>query len=104
MDDKSKNTYENIKFSNKLINNKKANVAFATTKYHVFRAGLLATKQGLIMDGIGGKTKTYFWINAFVREFIGTLYFEKKKHIIVFTIVTLFLIFMILITYLANNI
>ncbi|MBR7037597.1 YdcF family protein [bacterium] len=45
IEDKAKNTYENIKFSNKLINNKNANIAFSTTKYHILRAGLLATEQ-----------------------------------------------------------
>jgi len=103
IDDKSSNTYENIKFSNKLIKSKNANVAFSTTNYHVFRAGLLATSQGLILEGIGSKTKAYFWINAFIREFIGTLYSEKKKHIIVFLVILINIMVMIAITYLANN-
>ncbi len=103
VEDKSKNTYENIKFSNKLIKNKKANIAFSTTNYHVFRAGLIASEQGLKLEGIGSKTKAYFWINAFIREFIGTLYSEKKKHIIVFIMIALALIIMITITYFANN-
>ena len=79
VENKSKNTYENIKLSYKLINNKKANIGFSTTNYHVLRAGLIATEQGLKLEGIGSKTKTYFWINAFIREFIGTLYSEKKE-------------------------
>ena len=103
MDDKSTNTYENIKFSNKLIKKKNSNVLFSTTNYHVFRAGLIATSQGLVLDGIGSRTKAYFWINAFIREFIGTLYSEKKKHIIMFGLMIISLIVMIYITYLANN-
>ncbi len=104
MDSKSKNTYENIKFSNKLIKKKNANIAFSTTNYHVLRAGLIATEQGLILEGIGSKTKVYFWINAFIREFIGTLYSEKKKHILVFILIIITIIIMIGITYIANNI
>lgn len=104
IDDKSKNTYENIKFSNKLIKNKNASVAFSTTNYHVFRAGLLATSQGLILEGIGSKTKAYFWINAFIREFIGTLYSERKKHILIFGLTLIFIMITIAIVYLANNI
>ena len=104
IDDKSKNTYENIKFSNELIDKKNANVAFSTTNYHVFRAGLIAKEQGLNLEGIGSKTKAYFWINAFVREFVGTLYSERKKHIIVFSTILLIIILMISITYFANNI
>ncbi len=102
LENKSKNTYENIKFSNKLIKKEKANICFSTTNYHVLRAGLIATNQSLKIEGIGSKTKSYFWINAFIREFIGTLYSEKKSHIITIIIINLILIFMILITYIAN--
>lgn len=103
IDSKSKNTYENIKYSYELIKKKNANIVFSTTNYHVLRAGLIATEQGLILDGIGSKTKAYFWINAFIREFIGTLYSEKKKHILVFILIVITIIIMIGITYVANN-
>ena len=46
----------------------------------MLRAGLIATSQGLKIDGIGCKTRAYYWVNAFIREFIGTLYYEKKTH------------------------
>lgn len=104
VEDKSTNTYQNIKYSNKLINNKNKNIAFSTTNYHVLRAGLIATEQGIKLEGIGSRTKAYFWINAFIREFIGTLFSEKKKHIIVFLIIMIFIATMIGITYFANNI
>ncbi len=104
LENKSKNTYENIKYSNKLIKKKHVNIAFSTTNYHVLRAGLLANEQGLYFEGIGSKTKAYYWINAFIREFIGTLYAERKKHLLMFTIVLIIIIIMIMITYLANNI
>lgn len=104
LEDKSKNTYENIKFSNQLVKKENANIAFSTTNYHVLRTGLIATSQGLKLEGIGSKTKVYFWINAFIREFVGTLYFERKKHLIVFILMMLTLMIMIGITYIANNI
>ena len=104
MEDKAKNTYENIKFSNELINNKNANIAFSTTNYHVFRAGLLATEQGLYFEWIWSKTKRYFWINAFIREFVGTLYAERRKHRKIIMWIILFLILMISVTYFSNNI
>ena len=102
IEDKSTNTFENIKFSNKLIKKKNANIAFSTINYHVFRAGLIANEQGLKVDGIGSKTKIYYWVNAFMREFIGTLYSERKKHYIVFSIISIILAIMILITYYSN--
>ena len=58
IEDKSKNTFENIKFSNKIIKERdeNANIAFSTTNYHVFRAGCIATSQNILMEGIGAKT------------------------------------------------
>ena len=103
-DDKSTSTYENLKFSYKLVKDKKANVIYSTTNYHVLRAGLIATEQGLKLEGIGSKTKSYFWINAFIREFVGTLYSEKKKHLIFILLIVIFIIIMIIITYIGNNI
>ena len=106
VEDKSNNTYENIKFSNNIIKEKikNAKIAFSTTNYHVFRAGCIASEQNLKYEGIGAKTKSYFWINAFIREFIATLANEKKKHIIVILAIILIVILMILVTYLNNNI
>ena len=106
MEDQSKNTFENIKFSNNIIKEKKENakIAFSTTNYHVFRAGCIATSQSILMEGIGAKTKSYFGINAFIREFIATLYSEKKKHIAVIFCITIFVALMLLLLYLNNNI
>ena len=105
VEDKSTNTFENIKFSNKIISEKfkNAKLAFATTNYHVFRAGCIATSQGIKMEGIGARTKSYFWVNAFIREFIATLFSEKRKHFItVFSIMLLSLCLSIL-TYINYN-
>ena len=106
IEDKSKNTFENIKYSNNLIKEKikNAKIAFSTTNYHVFRAGNIASEQNLNYEGIGAKTKLYFGINAFIREFIATLFNEKKKHIAVLLSIVLISIFMIIVTYLNNNI
>ena len=106
VENKSKNTIENIKFSNKLIKEKndKANVAFSTTNYHVFRAGIIATNQNLSMEGIGSKTRVYYWINAFIREFIATLVSEKKSHIKTIIVLTIILLINVLIAFLIRNI
>ena len=92
----SKTTLENIQFSKKLIDAQKedAKIVFSTTNYHVFRGGMLASKAGVKADGIGSRTKWYFWPNAFVREFIGLLYSAKKSVLLLFgTIALLFGIF-----------
>ena len=104
VENKSKNTFENIKFSNDIIMKKikDAKIAFSTTNYHVFRAGAIAYMQNLNVEGIGAKTKSYFWINAFIREFIATLFSEKKKHIAIFLSIILLVIVMIVLTYINN--
>lgn len=104
VDNKSKNTYENIKFSNELIKSKikEAKIAFSTTNYHVFRAGIIATNQNIDIEGIGSKTKSYFWINAFIREFVATLVSERKKHIIVVLFSILAVLGMICLQYFSN--
>ena len=104
IEDKSKNTFENIKFSYNIIKNKKenANIALSTTNYHIFRAGIIATNQHIPIECVGAKTKTYFWINAFIREFIATIYSEKKKHIMVISLVIIIALIMIIILYLSK--
>ena len=104
IENKSTNTYQNIKFSNELISKKIKNpsIAFSTTNYHVFRSGVIATNQGLKIEGIGAPTKSYFWINAFIREYIATLFSERKRHITIILIILIISIFMIGISYLSN--
>ena len=77
-EDKSANTYQNMEFSRKIIESRetdpaKANVAFSTTNYHVFRSGVWAGLAGLKAEGMGSRTKWWFWPNAFVRECVGLL-------------------------------
>ena len=102
----SKNTYENLKNSAALIRaregGKDANLAFSTTNYHVFRAGMLAAEQGIRAEGIGSPTKRYFWLNAFVREYIATLYSERRVHIRLLAALLLLTYVTIGIVYLSN--
>jgi uncharacterized SAM-binding protein YcdF (DUF218 family) len=104
VEDKSTNTNENIKYSYELITKKKKNpnIIFSTTNYHVFRAGIIATEENVKTEGIGSKTKTYFWLNAFIREFIATVVLEKKKHFKVFGIIILITLLMISLIYISN--
>ena len=111
-------TEENLRFSAELIAAKEAErqaddaaladaaggakIAFATTNYHVFRAGLLATRLGLQVEGIGSRTKPYFWINAFIREFVATLQAEKKRHAVAFAAMILWCVLMIVMLYISN--
>ena len=80
-EDRSRTTYENMQFSKGIIQAGKpdAKVAFATTNYHVFRSGLMARRVKLPAEGMGAKTKWYFWPNAAVREFVGLLTEHRLK-------------------------
>lgn len=81
---KSANTWENICFSKRIIEEKKpdAKIAIATTNYHILRSGILAREAGLNVEAIAGDTKWYFWPNGFIREFFGILKLKIKTHII----------------------
>ena len=93
-EEKSTNTYQNMAFSKKLIEDSlnlrdgyaqsdaeaagkdraaNPNTIFVTTNYHVFRSGVWARTAGLCAEGLGSKTKWWFWPNAFVRECAGLL-------------------------------
>ena len=79
IEDRSKNTRENLQFSSHLMANK-ANLAIVTNYYHLFRALLIARDLGIPCIGYGAKTKFYFSLNAYIREFIGYLYFKRHLH------------------------
>lgn len=77
LEKKSKTTNENIRFSHQLM---KPNAKFClvTNSYHVYRALVLAKRQGLKCIGYGAKTKWYFTLNAFIREFIAYVVITKR--------------------------
>ena len=88
IEDESRTTQENFKFSRRKIldDTKQAKrlerVVFATTDFHVFRSGVIASKLGFVRpEGIPAKSPWYFYYNALVREFIANLNSERKMHI-----------------------
>ena len=95
-ENKSVNTLQNIRFSKEIMENDAAGeykAAFATTNYHVFRGYILCKKQGLKnARGISAKTKWYFFPNAFLREFVGLIVDEWKKHFFVVVMLVLFFV------------
>lgn len=88
LEDKSVNTFENLRNSKNIIYkiNDKAKIAFSTTNYHVYRAGILLSTVKMKAQGLGAKTKWYFWPNALIREFIAIVVSHKKAHIAFFTV------------------
>ena len=103
IENKSKNTLENMKNSYNIIKKtKKGKICFSTSNYHVFRSGVMANKCGIDCEGMGSKTKWYFSTNALIREFIANFFKEKKKHIIMLTLIYLFAMLLILFGYLNH--
>ena len=99
IENKSTSTIENMKFSKNKIDeiNKDAKISFSTTNYHVFRSGVIANEQGIDCEGMGSKTKWYFYTNALIREFIANLVQEKEKHIIILLMINISLFVLIII-------
>jgi len=92
MEQKSTSTQENLQFSRELMRKQKPGIIIVTTAYHVFRALILARQQGIKCAGFGAKTKWYFTLNAFIREFVGYLSLTWKKHAFVIGIVAVIII------------
>ncbi|MBR3161689.1 MAG: YdcF family protein [Bacilli bacterium] len=101
IEDKSTNTIQNMMYSKEKIDKikKNANISFSTTNYHVFRSGVIANNCGIECEGMGSKTKWYFYTNALIREFVANLFQERKKHIYLIIIINIFAIILILIGY-----
>lgn len=101
IENKSTNTMENMKYSNSIIieNKEDAKISFSTTNYHVFRSGIIANECGIDCEGMGSKTKWYFYTNALIREFIANLVQERNKHIIMIIMMNIFALILVLIGY-----
>ena len=97
IEDKSRSTIENMINSKIIIdkNNKNAKISFSTTNYHVFRSGVIANEHGIDCEGMGSKTKWYFYTNALIREFIANLIYERKSHIILLIVINISLLILI---------
>ncbi len=87
IENQSTNTEENLRFSYALMK-PGSRFALVTNYYHVFRALLLARKLKIKCIGYGARTKFYFSLNAFIREFVGYLVMTKKAHLLFLGIVS----------------
>ena len=100
-EDRSTDTFENMRFSKEKILeiDPNAKIAFSTTNYHVFRSGLFARRVKMRAIGMGAKTKWYFWPNAAVREFVSLLTNHRGKQAVIFGVMIAFYLIMTLIEY-----
>lgn len=88
----SANTYQNMAFSKVIAEeiSPGGKTVFATTNYHVFRSGIWSNLAGLHAEGIGGKTKWWYWPNAFMRECVGLMRKRWKQEILLLVLLVAF--------------
>ena len=88
----SKNTFQNMAFSRRIAEGIKTDgkTVFSTTSYHVFRSGVWANLAGFPAEGIGIKTKWWFWPNAFMRECLGLIKNRWKQELLLLLLLNLF--------------
>ncbi|MBO4358744.1 MAG: YdcF family protein [Erysipelotrichaceae bacterium] len=84
-ENRSTNTRENMLYSKEIIDSidPDAKVIYSTSGFHVFRSGIQARRARMSAEGIGAKTKWYFWPNAAVREFVGLISQHRLKQAII---------------------
>ena len=82
VENKSKNTNENLQNAKRIINEKglSKSVGIATSEYHQYRAQLLASRCGLRARAINAQTTKYMYPTYFTREIIAVVvtWFRKK--------------------------
>ncbi len=117
-EEKSRSTYENMKFSKEIIDNhakwikiqekeetasdSESHIAFSTTDYHVFRSGRFAYKLGMNAYGVGARTKWYFYLNAQIREFVANMKAQQKRHFMNVLFIILLIAFLFTISFRFN--
>ena len=85
-EDRSANTWQNIRNAQALMA-PGTRAAFSTTRYHVFRSGVWAHRNGLMAEGMGSRTRWYYWPNAFMREYVALLKADLRREVLVTLVV-----------------
>ena len=73
-EDRSTNTFENLRFSGELLDRKNSRVVIVTNNFHVFRAMKIAEKQGYAnVEGMAAGSVLWMNPNNLLREFLGVI-------------------------------
>lgn len=82
LEDQSRNTDENIRFSREKADLEDATVVIATSNFHVFRGVMIAKKQGLTrVEGLGAEIMWFTVPNLYLREAIAILKYAVCRQI-----------------------
>lgn len=97
VEDKSTNTYENMKFTKELLDKrgKDYKCVFVTNDFHVLRGSILAFNIGLDAHGTGCSTAGYYMPAAVLREVMAFIFRYKKVALFYsfFSLISLFFIY-----------
>lgn len=106
MEDQSVNTEQNLHNSYGIIKERypesNHRAAIVTNYFHIFRAVVLARKMGYKCVGYGARTKLYYSLNAFIRDFIGYVVLTWKKQLLALVLFLLVINFFTIIEYINN--
>lgn len=80
VEDRARNTQENLLYSQKLIGDPDADLVIVTNSYHVFRTALMTRALDIKARVFGSRTAAYFVPSAVIREFIAVMSEHKKLH------------------------
>lgn len=79
LEDRSTDTYENIKFSKKLLPDSAKSGLLVTNDFHIFRSKMIAEDEGLQMIGLPAKTPAQAVAKSYFREYLAlTKYYLKR--------------------------
>lgn len=94
MEENSTNTKENLIYSYDIMKKYETNpfAIIVSNYFHILRAGFLSRQLKIDATVSGGASKTYFYPNTYVREFMALLVMFKKTHIIAFLLTTAYVI------------
>ncbi|PLR98427.1 YdcF family protein [Bacillus sp. T33-2] len=78
LEDKSTDTYENIRFSKALIPETAKTGLVVTNDFHIFRAKMIANDEGLEISGLPAETPYQAVLKSYIREYLAlTKYYIK---------------------------
>ena len=74
IEDKSRNTYENLKYSGNFVDNFDKKIVIVSSEFHLFRAKYIARKMGYKNIGtLASKTPSILLLNYYIREYFAII-------------------------------
>lgn len=98
-ENRSSNTYENLLFSKKIINDSSKTITIVSNEFHILRCVIYAENMGLKVYGVGCKTVKYYRIFGEIRELLAFLVRYKMYFFFYILLVALVSFFDVLFLY-----